>query len=62
MKNILKWTLFILTASAALACGMYCLAEYFDSKGTSDTDNAEKKAYKSASKSFNRRYTELPLS
>ena len=55
MKNILKWTLFILTASAALACGMYCLAEYFDSKGTNDTDNAEKKAYK-------RRYTELPLS
>jgi len=62
MKNILKWTLFILTASAALAAVMYCLAEYFDSKETNDTDNTEKKTYKSASKSFNRRYTELPLS
>lgn len=61
MKNILKWTLFILTASVALAAGMYCLAEYFDSKETNDTDNTEKKTYKSASKSFNRHYTKLTL-
>lgn len=61
MKNILKWTLFILTASVVLAAGMYCLAEYFDSKETNDTDNTEKKTYKSVSKSFNRHYTKLTL-
>lgn len=61
MKNILKWTLFILTASVALAAGMYCLAEYFDSKEANDTDNTEKKTYKSVSKSFNRHYTKLTL-
>ena len=32
MKNILKWTLFILIASVAMAAGMFCLAQYFDSK------------------------------
>lgn len=61
MKNILKWTLFILTASVALAAGMYCLAEYFDSKETNDADDTEKKTYHSVSKSFNRHYTKLNL-
>lgn len=61
MKNIFKWTLFILTASVALAAGMYCLAEYFDSKETNDTDDTEKQTYNSVSKSFNRHYTKLNL-
>ena len=64
MKNILKWTLFILIASVAMAAGMFCLAQYFDSK-ESDCDcggNYDCKASKPAKKAFTRHYTKLNLS
>jgi len=64
MKNILKWTLFILIASVAMAAGMFCLAQYFDSKeGDCDCGgNCDCKASKPAKKAFTRHYTKLNLS
>ena len=59
MKNILKWTLFILTAAMAMAAGMLCLAQYFDSKEPSCQDKSSSKSGKSISKPFNRHYTKL---
>ena len=62
MKKIFKWTLFILIATAAMAAGMYYLAQYLDSKKTTDDDDSPKKSTKSISKSFNRHYIKLNLS
>ena len=46
MKNILKWTLFILTAAMAMAAGMLCLAQYFDSKEPSCQDVSRADGYR----------------
>lgn len=60
MKKIIKWTLFILIASAAMAAGMFALAQYLDSKEPEE-EASEKLNFKSVSKSFNRHYTKLNL-
>ena len=62
MKKIFKWTLFILIATAAMAVGMYYLAQYLDSKDTVSDEPSAKKTPKSVSKSFNRHYIKLNLS
>jgi len=63
MKHILKWTLFILIASVAMAAGMFCLAQYFDSKECSCGSECNcKKADRPAKKAFTRHYTKLNLS
>lgn len=61
MKKIIKWTLFILIASAAMAAGMFALAQYLDSKEPTEDSSTDKNAFKSVSKSFNRHYTKLNL-
>lgn len=61
MKKIIKWTLFILIASAAMAAGMFALAQYLDSKELEKEPDSEKMNFKSVSKSFNRHYTKLNL-
>lgn len=61
MKKIIKWTLFILIASAAMAAGMFALAQYLDSKEPEKEPDSEKMNFKSVSKSFNRHYTKLNL-
>ena len=61
MKNILKWTLLILGAAIAIAAGMYCLAQYLDSKEQPDDSDTDKMTFKNVSKSFNRHYTKLNL-
>jgi len=63
MKNILKWTLFILIASVAMAAGMFYLAQYFDTKecDCGCDGNCECKASKPAKKAFTRHYTKLNL-
>lgn len=61
MKNILKWTLFILIASVAMAAGMFCLAQYFDSKECDCKGNCNCKADKPVKKAFSRHYTKLNL-
>lgn len=61
MKKIIKWTLFILIASAAMAAGMFALAQYLDSKDPEKEADSEKMNFKSVSKSFNRHYTKLNL-
>lgn len=53
MKKIIKWTLFILIATAAMAAGMLALAQYLDSKDPEEKVS-EKLNFKSVSKSFNR--------
>ncbi len=64
MKNILKWTLFILIAAVAMAAGMFCLAQYFDTKECDCDcgDNCNCKAPNPAKKAFTRHYTKLNLS
>jgi len=62
MKKIFKWTLFVLIATAAMAAGMYYLAQYLDSKEPAGDDVSHEKAHKSVSKTFNRHYTKLNLS
>lgn len=62
MKNILKWTLFILIASVAMAAGMFCLAQYFDSKECDCESTCNCKADKPGKKAFTRHYTKLNLS
>ena len=62
MKKFFKWTLFILIATAAMAAGMYYLAQYLDSKETTDDEASQDKKSKSVSKSFNRHYIKLNLS
>lgn len=64
MKNILKWTLFILIASVAMAAGMFCLAQYFDSKECNYGcgSNCDCKATRPSRKAFTRHYTKLNLS
>ena len=61
MKNIIKWTLFILIASVAMAAGMFCLAQYFDSKECDCKGACDCKADKPAKKAFTRHYTKLNL-
>jgi len=61
MKNIIKWTLFILIASVAMAAGMFCLAQYFDSKECDCQGACDCNAGKPAKKVFNRHYTKLNL-
>lgn len=61
MKKIIKWTLFILIASAAMAAGMFALAQYLDSKEPEQEVDSEKLNFKSVSKSLNRHYTKLNL-
>ena len=59
MKNFLKWTVFILIAAMAMAAGMLCLTQYFDSKEPPCKDKLSSKSGKSISKPFNRHYTKL---
>ena len=61
MKNILKWTFLVLAAVAAMAAGMYCLAQYFDSKELSSDEEAQSHRDKPANKAHNRHYTKLTL-
>ena len=61
MKNILKWTLIILIAVVAMAAGMFCLAQYLDTKKPAD-DKTDYSASKPITKTFNRHYTKLNLS
>ena len=46
MKKFFKWTLFILIATAAMAAGMYYLAQYLDSKETTDDEASQEKKTK----------------
>ncbi len=62
MKNVLKWTLIILIAAVAMAAGMFCLAQYFDSKECDCGDSCDcKKADKPVKNVFTRHYTKLNL-
>lgn len=61
MKKIIKWTLFILIASAAMAAGMFALAQYLDSKEPANDSDTDKGNFKAVSKSFTRHYTKLNL-
>ena len=60
MINILKWALLIIAATAAMDAGMYCFAQYLDSKEPDGSDT-DKKYFHSVSKSFTRHYTKLNL-
>lgn len=62
MKKILKWTLLIIAATAAIAAGMYCLAQHFDSKEPSSDKEAQSNRNKPAPKAQHRHYTKLTLS
>ena len=65
MKNILKWTFIILIAAVAMAAGMFCLAQYFDTKECDcgcGSDCECNKTDKPVKKVFSRHYTKLNLS
>lgn len=62
MKKFLKWTLFILAVAAAVAAGMYYLAQYPDFEEASFRQKPMNKAGRAVAKSLNRHYTKLTLS
>lgn len=62
MKNIIKWTLLILIAAVAMAAGMFCLAQYFDSKECDCEGTCDCNAGQPVKKAFTRHYTKLNLS
>lgn len=62
MKKIIQWTVFVLVAVAAMAAGMYCLAQCLDSKEPSSGKEAKDASGKSSAKSFTRHYIKLNLS
>ena len=64
MKNIIKWTLFIIIATVAMAAGMFCLAQYLDNKecDCGCDGNCDCKVSKPVKKAFSRHYTKLNLS